>query len=60
MEGLNIVYREVDARSRIVQYAISLALTALLLLVAIARRETARRPWRSRFARVWSSFDGPP
>ena len=35
MEGLNIVYREVDARSLIVQYAISLALTALLLLVAI-------------------------
>ena len=35
MEGLNIVYREVDARSLVVQYAISLALTALLLMVAI-------------------------
>ena len=35
MEGLNIVYREVDARSLVVQYAISLALTALLLVVAI-------------------------
>ena len=35
MEGLNIVYREVDTRSLIVQYAISLALTALLLAVAI-------------------------
>ena len=36
MEGLNVVYREVDTRSLVVQYAISLALTALLLVVAIA------------------------
>ena len=35
MEGLNVVYREVDTRRLVVQYAVSLALTALLLVVAI-------------------------
>ena len=35
MDGLNIVYREVDTRNLVVQFAMSLALTALLLVVAI-------------------------
>ena len=35
MDGLSIVYREVDTRNLVVQFAMSLALTGLLLLVAI-------------------------
>ncbi len=35
MEGLNVVYREVDNRGIVVQYAISLALTLALIVVAI-------------------------
>ncbi len=35
MEGLNVVYREVDTRSIVVQYAISLVLTLALIVVAI-------------------------
>ena len=35
MEGLNVVYREVDSRSIVVQYAISLVLTLALVVVAI-------------------------
>lgn len=34
IEGLNIVYREVDTRNIVVQYLVSLALTALLLVIA--------------------------
>jgi len=37
MEGLNVVYREIDERGFVMQYAISLALTlALLVAVAVA------------------------
>lgn len=35
MEGLNVVYREVDTRNIVVQYAISLALTLALIAVGI-------------------------
>lgn len=35
MEGLNVVYREVDERNIIVQYLISLTLTVMLMLVCI-------------------------
>ncbi len=36
MEGMNVVYREVDTRSIVVQYAISLALTLAIVIVAAA------------------------
>jgi membrane protein len=36
MEGLNVVYREVDTRSIVTQYAISLVLTFLLILATVA------------------------
>lgn len=36
MEGLNVVYREVDDRSIVVQYLIAVGLTLLLVLVAVA------------------------
>ena len=36
MEGLNVVYRETDTRSLLVQYLISLALTLMIMAVAIA------------------------
>ena len=35
-EGLNLVYRETDTRSLVVQYLISLALTLMVLAVAVA------------------------
>lgn len=35
IEGMNVVYREVDTRSLVVQYAISLALTVAFIVVAI-------------------------
>ncbi len=35
MEGLNVVYREVDERNIVVQYLISFALTLMLMLVSI-------------------------
>lgn len=35
MEGMNVVYREVDTRSFVVQYAVSLALTLGFIVVAI-------------------------
>lgn len=35
MEGLNVVYREVDERNIVVQYLISFALTLMLMLVVI-------------------------
>ena len=36
MEGLNVVYRESDTRSLVVQYLISLALTLMVMAVAVA------------------------
>jgi membrane protein len=36
IEGLNIVYREVDTRNLVLQYLVSLALTLLLLVIACA------------------------
>lgn len=36
MEGLNVVYRETDTRSLVVQYLISLALTLMVMAVAVA------------------------
>jgi membrane protein len=35
MEGLNVVYRETDSRSLVVQYLLSLALTLIVIAVAI-------------------------